>query len=684
MMKKELRSSGLCVRMEYLHRRFMKEKVVSLSDVHRWIVEEKFRKRVDAVRGKELIMTREGMEAGYVAAEELPRVYIADTVGLVLLSVRAVDMEQLESLRKRVNVFPQTLLSFVGSSGRSLKIVMRFALLDGSVPTEPRDIELFRQYAVRRAADYVFATTGLCADEHGSSHFRLSADPLAMYNGDALAVRMPQPTEPLDEKTAPIMRQSEEPALSKDVLPGYTRQEMELLKFNMVCRKIAFNRYSEPDEHLLLLAVECCKAGIDREVATKCILAFYEYRKKESLVRTAMENAYCKHRQGLRSPIEPTLMHQQLMNAFLKRRYLFRRNTVTGEIEYQEKGRYIMSWRPFTDAVRNDINNAAIDEGIKVWPRDMDRMLESTRITEYDPVREWIDSLPEWDGRDRLAELAGRVPTQTACWEDDFKVWMRSMVSQWMGRNRKYGAQMVLMLVGAQGTRKSTFMRMLLPDELSPFYIDRIDFTNKKEALRALSRFLLINIDEYDQISPTQTAYLKHLIQRSDVKERKMYETTYQQLQRYAAFCATTNSLHPLKDDSGSRRYLVVEVSSRIDTDISGDRRIDYRQLYAQIISEIRAGESYYFDGSREQRIQEHNAEYYEAPTVVSLFDDIFTKPKAGEEVLRMSPTEILATIHKKCRVNVINQSNATLIGSYLKRCGYKKVYRSYMLSLRR
>ena len=683
MMKKGLRNSGQCVRMEYLRNRFMKEKEVCLSDVHKWIVEERYRKRVNAVRGEELIMTREGMEAGYVAAEELPRVYVSETVGLVLLSVRVEDMEQLEQLRRRVNLFPQTVLSFAGTSGRSMKIVMRFALLDGSVPTEPHDVKLFNQYAVRRVADYVFATTGLHADERGCRHFRVSADRLAMYNANALAVRMPQPTEPLDEKTAPIMRQSEEPALNRNVLPGYTRQEMEILKFNMVCRKIAFGSRKDADEHLLTLASECRKTGIDQEVATKCILAFSEYRKKESLVRSAMENAYCNHRLGLRSPIEPTLMHQQLMNAFLKRRYSFRRNTVTGEIEYQEKGRYIMSWRPFTEEVRNDINNAAIDEGIKVWPQDMDRMLGSTSISEYDPVREWLDDLPEWDGRDRLKELADRVPTQTAHWNDDFKVWMRSMVSQWMGRNKKYGAQMVLMLVGAQGTRKSTFMRMLLPDELSPFYIDRIDFTNKKEALRALNRFLLINIDEYDQISPSQTAYLKHLIQRSDVKERKMYETTYQQLQRYAAFCATTNSLHPLKDDSGSRRYLVVEVSNQIDTDISGDKRIDYQQLYAQIISEIRAGESYYFDGSREQRIQEHNAEYYEAPTVVSLFDDIFTKPKAGEEVLRMSPTEILATIHKKCRVNVINQSNATLIGSYLKRCGYKKVYRSYILSLR-
>ena len=207
---------------------------------------------------------------------------------------------------------------------------------------------------------------------------------------------------------------------------------------------------------------------------------------------------------------------------------------------------------------------------------------------------------------------------------------------------------MVMMFTGTQGTRKSTFMRMLLPEELRQFYIDRIDFANKKEALHALSRFLLINIDEFDQISKSQTAYLKHLIQRADVKERKMYETTYQQLQRYAAFVATTNSLTPLKDETGSRRYMVVEVTGVIDTSTEGDKAIDYQQMYAQALAEIRRGEDSYFDGERERLIVEMGAEYYEMPDVVSIFCDHFCKPVAGSETLLMMPSEIIAYIPGK------------------------------------
>ena len=101
--------------------------------------------------------------------------------------------------------------------------------------------------------------------------------------------------------------------------------------------------------------------------------------------------------------------------------------------------------------------------------------------------------------------------------------------------------------------------------------------------------------------------------------------------------------------------------------------------LIKDIIAEahriLKPGGKFIFDIPSRQRRQllHHKQESWHGGTHLS-----------KEEVLQMSPTEILATIHKKCRVNVINQSNATLIGSYLKRCGYKKVYRSYMLSLRR
>ena len=681
------------IRVEYTYRRKRLEKVMTIGEIHKDIVKERYARRVRAVRGEQLINSTTGMGDGVMAAWDLPTLYPAQGAdgaytGLVLLSVTVDDsQERMEQLRRVVNGWQQTMLSFAGCSGRTLKIITAYSLPGGAVPTDEAKLALFRSYAYRRAADYLLATTGLRPTEvapDGNEHCRMSSDPQAFLNTHVVPVVMEQPTAALTEQTADALHVTTDNPMAVDVLPGYTRQEMDITKFNLICRRTAFGRRRTADEYLLHIANECRRAGIDQEVATKCILWQGDYAGKDTLVRTTVENAYCSHRAGTFQPMDRSLMHQQLLEAFVHRRYLFRRNTVTGDVEYMEKERYILNWRPLTQEARNDINNAAIREGIKAWPQDLDRVVMSTQTSDYDPVREWMDKLPEWDGRDRLGELAARVPTKTPGWDDNFRVWMRSMVSQWTGgANSMYGAQMVLMLVGGQGTRKSTFMRLLLPRELMTFYIDRIDFTNKKEALRALSRFLLINIDEYDQVSKAQTAYLKHLIQRTDVKERRMYETTYEQQQRYAAFCGTTNSLVPLKDDSGSRRYLVVETSGVIDTDTTGDRRIDYAQLYAQIKYDIESGRPCYFDGKREQAIIENNAQYYDTPGVLALFEDLFRQPQAGDDVLELSPTQILQMMRDKLKVNIINRSNATILGSYLRRQSFVRIGRSYAVASR-
>ncbi len=666
------------LKMKYRYRGEWRVKYVTLENVWKWIQEGRYQNRVAAVRGLGEINSVGGMLEGDLAAEELPVVWpVKDEgdqyTGLVMLEFLVEEgCEVMERLRQRVNLWPQTLLSFLSADGRSLLVLIPYQLTGGGLPETDEQVALFHEYAYKRAADFAYGTTGRKVKEvkhDGNEWFYVSADADAFYQPQAMPIEMDQPQEPLTEASAAVVGQPGETTLDTEVLPGYSRREMDATKFNFVCRELAYDEEMEKEEYAMRLAVGCLKAGIDKELAIKLTIAMGMFFKKDILVRSTFNTVYEKHPMGMSNPIDKGLMHQQLLEEFLRRRYMFRRNTVTDDLEFQEKYRYVLWWQPLTEEAKNDINNAAIQEGIKVWPKDLERILVSRFTHQYDPVREWLDALPQWDGRDRLGELADRVKTQTPDWRENFKIWMRSMVSQWRaGRDAMYGAQMVLMLVGGQGTRKSTFMRMLLPKDLMPFYIDRIDFANKKEALRALSRFLLINIDEYDQISKSQTAFLKHLIQRTDVKERKLYSTTFEQSQRYAAFCATTNSLVPLKDESGSRRYLVVEVDDVIDTDILGDRAIDYKQLYAQIVYEIEHGEEYAFTGEREQQIVARNSDYYETPNVVSLFEDHFRKPEAGDEVLLMSPTEIVTTL----KLNPENHSNVTLLGLYLRRNGFE------------
>ena len=324
------------MRMDYLYRNEWKTKDVTMDELWQQVKDGKYLRLVKGVRGEDAVATRAGLGIKDVAANDLPKIWPAwetdgTYTGRVLLSLRIADDGQLfRWLRQRVSEMQQTEWLMTGSSGTSLKVVMRYSLPDGTFPTEEQARKLFQQYAFRRACDFMQAATGVKAedDEHyGTGWFRISADPDAYWNAEPAAIPMSQPLKPLTEHSAPITQPTKEPELSHEVLPGYSRLEMDLTKFSMICRNLSFQEKKEPQQYLLQLACECRKAGVDQEVAAKSVLVMEPFRGKETLVNTTFDNAYNSHLLGSNNPIEPALMNQQLMKAFLKKCYHFRRNT---------------------------------------------------------------------------------------------------------------------------------------------------------------------------------------------------------------------------------------------------------------------------------------------------------------------------------------------------------------------
>ena len=200
------------VLMRYLFHRKTREKVVTTEQIVRLTREEKYTKRVSAVRGLRAITTEMGMSVGLDAAEDLPQVFPAKGekggyTGLVLLSFRVKEgMDVLEHLRQTVNLWPQTLLSFVGTSGQSLKVLIAYRLKGGELPAQGEPSQLFHQYAYRRAAEFAYGSTGVKVEEvlhDGTEHFRVSADPKAYHNPDVMPIEMELPSEPLAELPQP-------------------------------------------------------------------------------------------------------------------------------------------------------------------------------------------------------------------------------------------------------------------------------------------------------------------------------------------------------------------------------------------------------------------------------------------------------------------------------------------------
>ena len=91
----------------------------------------------------------------------------------------------------------------------------------------------------------------------------------------------------------------------------------------------------------------------------------------------------------------------------------------------------------------------------------------------------YLENLPEWDGKNHVAELFGRIPGLTSEQLGWCATWLRSAVAHWLQMDMFHGNETTPVLIGKQGCGNSTFAYRLLPDHLRQYFLDHINFANK-------------------------------------------------------------------------------------------------------------------------------------------------------------------------------------------------------------
>ena len=355
---------------------------------------------------------------------------------------------------------------------------------------------------------------------------------------------------------------------------------------------------------------------------------------------------------------------QQLMD-FLNGHYQFRYNSIMGYTEYKDKSYHYMDWTPVDDRSLKGMTMKVRLSGIDARDNDVRRYVQSNMIRLYDPISDYLwDKFDKWDGKDHIRKLARTVPTKNPHWEDWFYTWFLGMVHQWqVGSHAKYGNQAVPLLISMQGYNKSTFCEQLLPPELSFGYTGNLQIDDKKQVLQQMAQMLLINLDEFNQISPkTQQGFLKNIITLSSVKIKRPYGRHVEDFPRRASFIATTNQPDVLADPSGSRRFLGVELTGPIDVSTPPN----YEQLYAQAMQALHRHESYYFGSAEIQQITASNRKFSMTTATEQFFLAYFEPAKNTKDGTWMSAAAILDYLKDKVGVSLLRPLNVIAFGRAL------------------
>ena len=380
---------------------------------------------------------------------------------------------------------------------------------------------------------------------------------------------------------------------------------------------------------------------------------------------------------------------------FLNENYRFRRNTLNGKVEFatlpeaaktaeglssghDEAG---LKFRTLTPEALNSIVIKAKKEQVleKGSPKtEISEWVESEEVAEYNPIQDYLNSLPKWDGQNHIASLFSRIPGVSSEHLNYLTIWFRSAVAHWLQMDMLHGNECVPTLIGLQGCGKTVFVRRLLPTHLREYFLGHLNLSNKFDKEMALTHNLFVNLDELEAIRPSQQASLKQTLSVSKVNGRPIFGRTQEDRPRYASFVATTNNRHPLRDATGSRRYVCIQIPDGLMIDNTGE--IDYEQLYAQVVYELKELEArYWFENNEVARIQQLNQEYMDEKDISEMILACFRKPMDGEPVKTMNSTEMLKIIQIEYPSVKTNHGTKVSLGTAMKELGFEHKEHSHV-----
>ena len=600
-------------------------------------------------------------------------------------------------VRRMAAQLPYTLLAFLAPDGHSVRIVCsysereaRHASADAAAGAEDRLLA-----AAYRRLSYIYSTQLAVNVDPQEPTFATSClmpvDADLFYNPDAEPFRASA-----DGDLTPLAV-SEQQSVSDytltdqldDERTGWRRKYYACLAAAQEdCRTM-----TDDDDYveavLTRLAHGLCQMGVPEDYGVKVTGYNPIYNVDRTLIEEIFRTQYDQAAYGSvpKKYLKQSQWLTYMTEQFINRHYLMRKNVMTGVAQFCERDGYTFAFRDLTPEAFNTMSIRALKAGLESWDKDLRRYVDSTLIPQYDPVADFLYHLPRWDGKDRVGDFARRVHTKDAHWADDFHVWMLSMVAHWLGKDRRHGNAIVPLIIGKQGGGKSSFASIILPPELQDYYDDRLSMKNDNDVNLALSRFALINIDEFDALSMAKHPLLKYILSKHDVKFRPPYGKVIVQRRRYASFIATTNNIRPLTDPTGSRRFLCTEADS-----IDHRSPVPYKQLYAQLMAELNEGRRYWFNDEENARIQQQNARYQRVADFETMIRQTFLPPMSGAaakgdspsaantsvaQVSLMSLTEIIDQLERRYPTFRRTQGINERLGRVLTQMGYKKIRRA-------
>ena len=604
---------------------------------------------------------------------------ITEVTGVGFSDFDHVPKEKLAELCAKLREDRHTLFFHITASGEGLRVLYRYEMKPGMTLEEQMK---FYPTAFRHGNQYFSDLLGVEYDEHCCNLGRLMGaayDPDAFFRPDAepfcydwLVARQQEKTLQ-DNATARLRREVKKiDRLYDDKLAKELEHEMKTY--------VAGSK----NEYVSCLAYKLNTFGFSADAALEFICQeFPDYERPKAVVdscyRQTEEHGKRKHElQNSRHEAGKSASVNDIIK-FLGEHVELRYNQITMRVEYRMKvegeGKDSSAprlWQIINDRAVNTLwsemsktNRAAV--------QDFFRVIESNYVQPFNPFIDYLGSLPEWHegDTDYIQQLADSVTIkggeeQQKLWTCYLRKWLVGMLAGWTLDD--VVNNVIIVLIGAQGSGKSTWIAMVLPPELRQYFYTKTNASRlSKDDLLVLATYGLMLCEELDTMKPSELNQLKAAVTMLTIDERAAYAHFAEHRPHIASFAATGNNVQFLSDPTGNRRWLPFEVESIVSP---RDHPFHYEGIYAQALALFKNGFQYWFTKEEIQELNHHNRQF-ETPhlerELVSLY---FRVPMESENGMFMTSARAIQIIG----TGISQKLNPTRVGLAFNELGFQRV----------
>jgi hypothetical protein len=199
---------------------------------------------------------------------------------------------------------------------------------------------------------------------------------------------------------------------------------------------------------------------------------------------------------------------------------------------------------------------------------DVRDMINSEHTTFFNPLTEFFKQKLHENSESVIDDYINCIEPKSDYNIWAFKKWIVGCVHNWVAPlNETKVSPLTLVLCGQkQGTGKTSFFRNLLPPDLQKYLIEHKIDAKDKDSIYNLVKGLLVLDDEFGGLATRDVKDFKKVADTNMVDIRLPYSSFYSKLKRRASLCGTSNEKDVLKDVTGNRRILPINVD-KIDYD---------------------------------------------------------------------------------------------------------------------